>query len=128
VRFDGQWYLEITPTYHYTRNGYWVCYFYEDLVKGIKRIEKNEAVFRQVLFWATILQGDKTAFLEQKMYPFLKFGDLLQFAFPYGVRDELWSQKESLGKSDSQNTKRKTKGRSSRKNKQQPSANYSLFN
>lgn len=129
VKFDGQWYLEITPTYHYTRNGYWVSYFYEDLVKGIKRIEKNEAVFRQVLFWSAILQGEKSAFLEQKTYPFLKFGELLQYSFPYGVRDELWSQKESLGKGDSKkNAKRKPKRGGAKRNKQQPSANYSLFN
>lgn len=127
-RFSGEWYLEITPTYHYTWNGYRVSFFYEDLIKGIKKLEKNESVFRQVLFWATILKGDKTAFLEQKTYPFLKFGELLQYSLPYGVRDELWSRKELLDKKDSESPKRKSNRNRSRSTKRQPSTNYDLFN
>jgi nucleoside phosphorylase len=98
VRVDGKWYLEITPTYHYTFNGYRVCFFYEDELKGIKLLEKNEAVFRQVMFLSKVLEHDDALLIERKDYPYLKFGKLLEFDFDYGVRDDLWIKKESLRK------------------------------
>lgn len=94
VRFDGKWYMEITPTYHYTWNGFRVSSFYEDLVRGIKRLERNEAVFRQVMFWSRVLQDNKSEFFEQQTYPFLRFGKLLEYQLDYGVRDDLWMNRE----------------------------------
>src|SRR5260221_1732780 len=55
-RIADKWYLEITPTYHYTWDGFRVSHFYEELVAGIKRKERSGAVFRQVMFWARVLQ------------------------------------------------------------------------
>jgi nucleoside phosphorylase len=80
-----KWYLEITPTYHYTHDGYRVCFFYEDLIRGIKRIEGSGAVFRQVMFWARMLQDRKGSLLQPEPYPFLQFGQLVEFDFEYGV-------------------------------------------
>ncbi|HBB98041.1 MAG TPA: hypothetical protein DC054_21875 [Blastocatellia bacterium] len=85
VSIGSKWYLEITPTYHYTHDGYRVCFFYEDLIKGIKRTEGSGAVFRQVMFWARILQDRKGSFLRPDPYPFLGFGQLVEFDFDYGV-------------------------------------------
>jgi nucleoside phosphorylase len=99
VRFDNQWYLEITPTHHYTWNGFRVSRFYEDLLKGMKRLEKNESVFRQVLFLSRVLT-DETAKADGQDYPYLIFGKLLDFSFIYGLKDELWMNKESLEKAD----------------------------
>jgi nucleoside phosphorylase len=100
VRFDGQWYLEITPTHHYTWNGYRVSRFYEDLLKGIKRLEKNETVFRHVLFWSRVLRGEGTQPADREEYPYLIFGKLLDFSFIYGVKDELWMNKEAIEKAE----------------------------
>lgn len=97
-RFEDKWFLEITPTYHYTNDGHKVFPFYKDELSGIKREENNEAVFRQVLFWAEVLKVDKSHFLAQEKYPFLEFGDLLHGTFPYGVFDEVWKAKESASK------------------------------
>lgn len=94
IRIEGKWYLEITPTYHYTRNGYRVSSFYESLVKGIKRLERSEAVFRQVMFWARVLQDNKSDFLEQRVYPYIRFGNLLEFQLDYGLQDDAWLNKE----------------------------------
>jgi hypothetical protein len=61
-------------------------------------MENNEAVFRQVLFWAEILNGDSPKLIGSE-YNDLRFGELLKFRFPYGVIDEAWSKKESEGMS-----------------------------
>lgn len=93
-RFDGRWFLEITPTYHYTWDGFRVSHYYEDLVSGIKKIERSGAVFRQVLFWSRILQESKTKLLEDRDYPYLRFGDLLIYPIEHGIREELWLNRE----------------------------------
>jgi len=48
---DEAWYLQITPTYFFTSNGYHLSKFSEDNLKGIKKLEKNNAVLRNVLTW-----------------------------------------------------------------------------
>lgn len=98
-RYEGEWYLEITPTYHYTTDGYRLYRYYEKLVRGIKKIETNEPVFRQVLFWSEVLRDDETNYLQQEnKYPYLKFGELLHDSFPYGINDDVWLKNESLTK------------------------------
>jgi nucleoside phosphorylase len=104
-KIESKWYLQITPTYHYTWNGYRVYWYYEDLISGIKRLENNEAVFRQVLFWAEVLKGGAPKLLEDPSaeYYHLRFGELLKFTFPFGVVDEAWAKKETAGnRADSQ--------------------------
>ena len=44
VRFDEAWYLELNPTYHYTTDGYRDLPWGSELVKEMKRREKNSAV------------------------------------------------------------------------------------
>jgi nucleoside phosphorylase len=95
-RFNNRWYLEISPTYHYTSDGHKTYRYYENEISGIKRRENNEAVFRQVMFWAEVLRDDETNFIRQQHpYEYLKFGDLLKFSFPFGILDEAWKKKDS---------------------------------
>jgi nucleoside phosphorylase len=107
LRFDDQWYLEIAPTYHYTWDGYRVTFYYEDLVKGLKRLQKNGAVFLLVLFWTRVLQNQTSDSPNQPEYPYLKFGELHQFPFQYGVHDELWMNKEPIEKAEKTITQRR---------------------
>lgn len=94
-RFAGEWYLEITPTYHYTTDGSTKYRHYQKEISAIKRKETNEAVFRQVLFWAEVLKQDESNFLQQEIpYPYLQFGELLKLPFGYGILDELWKKKD----------------------------------
>ena len=60
---EGQWYLELTPTYRFTRDGHALERFHEDRLKGIKRIEGNRAVLSSVLFWADYLRPKTTTVL-----------------------------------------------------------------
>jgi hypothetical protein len=85
---EDQWYLEITPTYRFTRDGYTLDRFHEDRLKGIKRIEGNRAVLSSVLFWADYLQPKATLF--DGSTPPLRFGQLLTFSADVGIADRAW--------------------------------------
>ncbi|HJR09004.1 MAG TPA: hypothetical protein VJ842_17225 [Pyrinomonadaceae bacterium] len=127
MRFEGKWYLEITPTYHYTWNGHSVSYYYEEQTSGIKRIEGSEAVFRQVMLWSRVLQGGKTEFLGEEAYPYLRFGSLLEFPFDYGVPDEAWQNKKAP-RQEAETEPRKGRRRGSRSGKpDKPRPSQSLF-
>lgn len=85
---EDQWYLEITPTYRFTRDGYALDRFHEDRLKGIKRIEGNRAVLSSVLFWADYLRPKATLF--DGRTPPLQFGELLAFSSDVGIVDRAW--------------------------------------
>ena len=85
---EDQWYLEITPTYRFTRDGYALDRFHEDRLKGIKRIEGNRAVLSSVLFWADYLRPKATLF--DRGTPPLRFGQLLTFGGNVGIVDQAW--------------------------------------
>lgn len=102
-RFGGNWFLEITPTYHFTSDGKMPSKFRESYLAGIKRIEKNVAVTGSVLFWAHLLTARD---LFSKTSPFITFSDLLEFPVEFGIHDEDWiakaepEEKEQLQESD----------------------------
>lgn len=87
-RFDGSWYLEINPTYHYTFDGYRDWRFAADYLATQKRLDNNDAVRGQVQMWAAYLRGGDDLFSDR--YEHLEFGDLLAFELPAGVDDEKW--------------------------------------
>lgn len=91
-RFDGQWYLEITPTYRFTSDGNWLYRFHDDALKGIKRLEGNRAVLSGVLFWADYLTPKSDLFATRDNP--LTFGDLLSFDLEVGINDRQWSARD----------------------------------
>ncbi len=99
-RFGGSWHLEITPTYHYTRNGRDEYRYYEDRLSDIKRLEHNEAVMGQVVMWGEFLRRKGDMFTQE--YPHLSFGVLQSFEVAAGIDDAVWRSRES-GDGESQN-------------------------
>jgi hypothetical protein len=92
-RFDGRWYLEVVPTYHFTRDGREPYAWYEERLKGIKRLEKNEQVESQLRLIAWLLTAedrDRERLFPSGPYPFLAFDPPLEFELPVGVPDEAW--------------------------------------
>jgi hypothetical protein len=85
---DGQWCLEITPTYRFTRDGFELERFHEERLKGIKQLEGNRAVLSCVLFWADYLRPKQNLFTTDA--PPIRFGDLLTFDSPVGLNDKQW--------------------------------------
>ncbi|MCC6649135.1 MAG: hypothetical protein IT374_26645, partial [Polyangiaceae bacterium] len=54
---EGDWYLEISPTYRFTTDGRQKSWVHEQRLSGIKRIEGNRAVLSQVLAWSSVLSA-----------------------------------------------------------------------
>lgn len=90
-RIDRDWYLEITPTYHFTRDGVRLDAFYEERLSGIKRLEENAAVAGQLAMWAKVLKMGQQKDLFSSPYAFLKFGSLEDFEVEFGIFDKMWA-------------------------------------
>ena|SRR5271157_2109888 len=90
-RFEEGWYLQITPTYRYTSDGKALYRWYEDELRGIKRLENNQAVLGQVVMWANLLSRQPDL-LDRN--PFLVFGELKAFDLDAGVFDQAWLPQE----------------------------------
>ncbi len=91
-RFENNWYLEITPHYRFTLNGYRVSRFKDDQLKKIKQFELNPAVLGQVVMWAEYLHETPELFTE--VYPYLGFGNLVTFGINTGIEDDIWLKHE----------------------------------
>jgi len=91
--FSGLWYLEITPTYRFTTDGYNLDRFHEERLSGIKRLEGNRAVLSSVMFWAQYLRPRSGLF--RKPRP-LEFGELLSFRTDVGIVDKTWLSSEPV--------------------------------
>jgi hypothetical protein len=100
--FDGQWYLEVTPTYYFTRDGFHLFRYYEEPLKGIKRLEHNNAVRGQLIMWTELLT--RPADLHTQDYPFLAFGLAETCSLPVGLNDDDWLARERGDKAAAANT------------------------
>lgn len=89
-RFDGRWYLEVTPTYVFTWDGHRLYRFHEEWLSRIKQIEKNRAVLSALALWADYLGNESPDMFRD---PTLRFGRLASFELPVGIDDDRWREK-----------------------------------
>ncbi len=95
IHVGSDWFLEITPTYFFTRDGYTRDKFEKEHLSGIKRLEKNPAVFGQLIMWAEYLITPAQGDLFIPNYPFLQFFDPLEkFDTEVGIDDLNWLRNE----------------------------------
>jgi hypothetical protein len=92
LRHEGEWYLEITPTYYFTWDGIHLDEFYENKLKKIKMLERNLAVIGQVFMWVDYLSRRKNMFTDP--YPFLIMGEHIVWEFEHGIPDDVWLPNE----------------------------------
>jgi Domain of unknown function (DUF4365) len=93
VCYGGMWCLQITPTYHFTRDGERLSRYAPDLLSGIKRLENNQAVHGQVVMWAHLLTSRS---LFDSGPQFLDFAALQQFELGVGLDDDTWIRREDV--------------------------------
>jgi hypothetical protein len=86
--FGDQWYLQITPTYFFTFDGTHLSRFADSYLTGIKKLEKNNAVLRNVLTWAHFLRPKDDWFATR--YELLTFGPLLSTTLDFEISDQEW--------------------------------------
>lgn len=80
----GEWYLEITPTYRFTRNGKDLDRYHEDRLSGIKRFERNRSVLSQLLLWQAALRAPWPRADRSRL---LEFAPLVSFHFASDVNE-----------------------------------------
>lgn len=85
-RFADEWYLEITPSYRYTNDGFNKVPFNDTALSKMKRLERNQAVRNQILLLAGVLVELS---LTQEQSPLLTFGHCLQFEVDPGTLPNL---------------------------------------
>lgn len=90
VRLDGAWFLSLSPTYHFTTDGYRDLPWGSDLVDGMKRREKNGAVRALVDMWAVHFRGVHGLFDEHGPRSDLRFGALAMFDVERGIDEQTW--------------------------------------
>jgi hypothetical protein len=89
-RYAQNWFLEITPTYVFTKDGTEPDPYREERQSKIKQIEGDGAVAGRLLMFADMLCDEETLF--EKPYPFLSFGELESATVPVGINDAAWSE------------------------------------
>jgi len=87
-RFDGCWFLEINPDYHFTIDGKRDSLYDAEYVKKIKRLERNSAVFALVRAWADFLRGEDTLFSRRDDR--IVFGELTEFEADAAIDERAW--------------------------------------
>jgi hypothetical protein len=86
---EGDWYLALVPTYHYTTDGRSDFPFSATQLSNMKRLEGHEAVRSQTTFWARYLAAAPTLFSGPPDAR-LRFGRLLGADVDRGIDDKSW--------------------------------------
>jgi hypothetical protein len=91
VRYDDQWFLELTPTYHFTRDGNEPDFFAGSHRSKIKRIERHNDFRRNVDTLARLLRGevDLGGLTPDPEHQLLRFGELADVRLDTGEDDEV---------------------------------------
>jgi hypothetical protein len=96
---EDRWYLIVTPTYHFTTNGFSPHPFAAPLLSGKKRLDKSAALRGQVIMWHRYLtDGDRIAERnemdlfggEEPSEAFLKFGSPPSIHLDVRVPEDAW--------------------------------------
>ena len=95
VRLGGRWFVEVTPTYHFTWNGKDADRWGGERLKKIKELENNAAVMGQFVMWRSFLLAHGRGDLVTQAYPFLSFSAIDPLRIEVGVPDDLWTSQEA---------------------------------
>jgi len=95
-RFDGDWYLQILPTYFFSHDGKKLHRYYESKLKGKKSLDRAETVFSETLFWADVLTANEGMFSKAV----LEFEPLQELILDRGIKDLIWLEKEDEDKKE----------------------------
>lgn len=107
-RIGGQWHLIITPTYHFTYDGYLPHSYPDALLSGKKRLETNAALRGQIIMWHRYLTQDQHAdgsllAFSDDAPPSVTLGELPEIELPETVPELAWESKITNSNQSSQN-------------------------
>ena len=100
-----QWFLMVSPTYHFTTNGYTRHPFPDALLSGKKRMENNAAIRGQVIMWHRFLtqyESGATDLFAQPVEPTvtLRFDPPPEIELPTAVPDDVWGRRPAAEQDD----------------------------
>ena len=95
VRLGSCRFVEVTPTYHFTRDGWQPDSWAGEHLKKIKEFENNAAVMGQFVMWRDFLVTHGAGDLLTDRYPFLSFLAVDPLELDVGVPDGLWKSQEA---------------------------------
>jgi hypothetical protein len=89
-QWEGEWYLEISPTYHFTRDGERESLYAADYTSRIKRLERNPAVRGLTVNWAEFLKQHQADTLFEAADRRIEFGELLAVIVDAAIDEKAW--------------------------------------
>ncbi len=100
-----QWFLMVSPTYHFTTNGYTRHPFPDALLSGKKRMENNAAIRGQVIMWHRFLtqyESGATDLFAEPVGPTvtLRFDPPPEIELPTAVPDDVWGRRPAAEQDD----------------------------
>ncbi len=98
LQVGDDWYCEIVPDYFFSRDGKHQSRYASDLLRGIKKLERNPAVLQETKLWAAVLRPKDALFGQSDRI--LDFGDLLTFTVDQGIDDAAWKQAADEAEAD----------------------------
>ena len=90
IRIEDNWFVQITPTYHFTSDGKKSDKFDGEHLSKIKRMEWNPDVRGQFGMWRACLCSGVQEDMFQHAYPYLTFAPVEKLIANFGVLDDLW--------------------------------------
>lgn len=88
--WDGNWYLEINPTYHFTRDGERESLYSSEYLATIKRLERNGAVKGLVEHWGQYLAQHQSDTLFGAADRRIEFGPLATVTVDASIDERAW--------------------------------------
>lgn len=99
TRFEyvgDEWSMMITPTYHFTENGFKRMRYPETLLSGKKRLDNNATVRGQIMMWQRLFCGDDSdnvSLFDDVPSHYLKFEAAPVIELPFQVPEEVWGER-----------------------------------
>ncbi len=90
IRIGDEWFVQITPTYHFTWDGRQRDKFGGEHLSKIKRMEWNPDVRGQFGMWRAYLCADVQEDMFRQAYPYLTLDPAERLVADFGVLDDLW--------------------------------------
>lgn len=92
ARLGDRWYLSVTPTYHFTSDGWWPSRRGGEFLSNAKRRERNDSVRQQLEMWARYLTG--VVDYSPPDYPLLVLGPPIAVEVDAGIDDKAWLRQD----------------------------------
>jgi hypothetical protein len=89
--WEGCWYLEINPTYHFTIDGKRDSLFEPEYISKVKRFERNRAVLALVTAWADLLSSRRESTLLRPGDERIVFGKLATVTVDAVIDEKAWT-------------------------------------